>query len=95
MGIWLTVLLLFGIGTGLIGRSKGASFGIWFLIGFSLHIFGVVAAILSRPDNRELRRRCDRCDGVVLITTQVCNVCGYDLDFPDQAIVPAAHAVAS
>jgi ribosomal protein S27AE len=84
----IPVALGFGIGTGLVGRRKGSSFWLWFLIGAIVPIIGLAAAFLYRWDADELRRQCPRCGRVVKLHDAMCMRCGTDLDFPDVAIVP-------
>ena len=79
----LVVGISFGIATGIVGRAKGSSFFIWFLIGFVLPVIGIVAAALYRSEQAEPERRCPRCGKVQKLYVQVCNVCGEDLFLPD------------
>jgi hypothetical protein len=79
----LLVLACFGLATGIVGRSKGSSFFIWFLIGFVLPLLGLIAAFMQRSERTEPERRCPRCGAVQKLYVQVCNVCGEDLYLPD------------
>ena len=88
-GIEYAVLaLFFGLATGVVGKIKGSSFFLWFLIGAVLPGIGLLAAIFSRWEKAELRRRCEECGAIVPITDQVCRRCGRDLEFPSEAIAP-------
>ena len=82
------IALVFGLATGAIGKLKGGSFFIWFLIGFGLPGIGILAALFVRREQDEPRRRCPECGKVVPVSDQVCKRCGHDLDFPDE-VVPA------
>ncbi len=84
---FLIILLTFGLATGLIGRAKGASFFIWFLIGFFVPVLGLVAVILSRREQSEPERRCPRCGTVHKLYVQVCHRCGEDMYLPDPSEV--------
>ena len=55
---YILIALLFGLATGFVGRGKGSSFFIWFLIGTVLPLFGLIAAILYRSEHDEPERRC-------------------------------------
>jgi hypothetical protein len=89
---FLVLLFFFGLATGVIGKIKGSSFFIWFLIGFCLPIVGLIGALLYRWESQEPRRRCPRCDSLRRISDQVCTVCGEDLDWPEREdVVPAAQ----
>ena len=80
---FLVILFFFGLATGIVGRWKGSSFFIWFLIGFCLPFFGLVAALLYRFEKLEPERRCPRCGAVHKLYVQVCRVCGEDMYLPD------------
>jgi DNA-directed RNA polymerase subunit RPC12/RpoP len=79
---FIVIALVFGVATGAIGRLKGSSFFIWFLVGTALPGVGIIAAILMRDERSEPHRACPRCGHVVPISDQVCMRCGEDLDFP-------------
>jgi hypothetical protein len=80
--------LAFGFITACVGKYKGMSFFLWFLIGTLLPIFGLIAAILFRTEKYDPRRECPNCNAIVPITTQVCLRCGEDLEYPDELIAP-------
>lgn len=84
---FLVILFFFGLSAGIIGKLKGSSFVLWFLVGFCLPVFGTIAALMSRWESKELRRECENCGQVLALHDQVCSACGYDLDFPEEAIV--------
>ena len=88
----LIVLGAFALATGIVGKAKGSSFFIWFLVGFVLPLFGLVAAALYRVERDEPERRCPRCGTVQKLYVQVCSVCSEDLFLPDPREVrkPAA-----
>ncbi len=79
----LIILASFGVATGVIGRAKGSSFFIWFIVGFFLPPFGLIAVILYRREKSEPERQCPRCSKVVKLYVQVCPRCGEDLFLPD------------
>jgi hypothetical protein len=89
MGL-VVIMFFFGVAGGIIGRIKGSSFFIWFLISGLVPFFGLLAAIFYRFDNRELRRQCPDCGGVVKLHDAVCMRCGSELEFPNVAIAPEA-----
>ncbi len=87
---FLVLLFFFGLATGVVGKIKGSSFFIWFLVGFCLPLIGLIGAILYRWESAEPRRRCPRCGSVRPIADQVCTSCGEDLDWPEpDEVVPA------
>jgi hypothetical protein len=71
-----------GLSAGAIGKLKGSSFWIWFLVGTVLPLIGTLAAVLYRNERTEPRRRCPECNNVVRLSDQVCMRCGRDLEFP-------------
>jgi hypothetical protein len=71
-----------GLSAGVIGKLKGSSFWIWFLVGLVLPLLGTLAAIFHRSERNEPRRQCPECGNVVPLSDQVCMRCGRDLDWP-------------
>ena len=88
MGPWLVLMFFCGLSAGGIGKVKGSSFFIWFLIGAALPILGTVAALLYRYERDEPRRRCDECGQMMPMSQQVCRRCGADQEAPQQLFVP-------
>ena len=82
-GAYALIALCFAVATGLVGRGKGSSFFIWFMIGGVLPILGLVAAILYRSEHTEPERRCPQCGAIHKIHVQVCRRCGLDMDLPE------------
>jgi hypothetical protein len=82
-----------GLGGGFIGRAKGSSFLLWFLIAAIVPFgIGVVAAALYRAERDELRRVCPGCGNVVKLYDALCTRCGTELEFPDVAVEPESAA---
>jgi hypothetical protein len=85
---YVIIALCFGLAGGIIGRIKGSSFLLWFLISGLVPFFGLMAAIAYRYERDELRRECPRCGRVTKIYDALCTRCGTELEFPDVAIAP-------
>jgi hypothetical protein len=85
MGL-VVILLFFGLAGGVVGRIKGSSFVLWFLISACIPFLGLLAAVCYRFDNQELRRQCPGCGRVVKLHDAVCVRCGEELEFPEVAI---------
>lgn len=83
---FLVILFFFGLSAGTIGRIKGGSFLLWFLIGFCLPIMGTLIALLWRWEQDEPMRSCEDCGAVVPLYQQVCMRCGKDLEWPDEIL---------
>ncbi len=89
MGL-VVIMFFFGLAGGIVGRIKGSSFFLWFLISGLVPFFGLLAAVCYRYDNQELRRQCPGCGKVVKLHDALCTRCGTELEFPDVAIAPEA-----
>jgi hypothetical protein len=85
---YIVIAVCFGLAGGLVGKIKGSSFLLWFLISGLVPFFGLLAAIVYRFEHDELRRQCPGCGRVTMIYDAVCTRCGAELDFPDVAIAP-------
>jgi hypothetical protein len=85
---YVIIALSFGVAGGIVGRIKGSSFLLWFLISAAVPVFGLLAAIAYRFERDELRRRCPQCGRVTKIYDALCTRCGAELDFPEEAIAP-------
>jgi peptidoglycan/LPS O-acetylase OafA/YrhL len=91
---YLIICFFFGLSGGLVGRAKGSSFLLWFLISAAVPVLGLIAALAYRTERDEVRRQCPRCGNVIKLHDQLCMRCGEDLDFPETAIVPESAATA-
>jgi hypothetical protein len=80
---YAALAICFGLSAGVVGKIKGSSFLLWFLIGLVLPVLGTLAALLWRWEGREPRRQCPECGNVVPLHDQVCMSCGRDLEFPE------------
>ena len=89
---YLVICLSFGLAGGLVGKIKGSSFWIWFLISAVLPFAGLIAALLYRSERNELRRQCPGCGRIVKLHDALCTRCGTELEFPEVAIVPESAA---
>jgi hypothetical protein len=87
---FVVIAFFFGLAGGLVGRMKGSSFFMWFLISGLVPFFGLLAALCYRYDNQELRRQCPGCGRVVKLHDALCMHCGTELEFPEVAIAPEA-----
>jgi hypothetical protein len=88
---YVVIACCFGLAGGIVGRIKGGSFILWFLISACVPFIGLLTAIFSRWENRELRRQCPGCGKVVKLHDALCLRCGTELEFPDVAIASEAN----
>jgi hypothetical protein len=87
---YLFIALCFALAGGIVGRIKGSSFWIWFLISGIVPVIGLATALLYRWDRNELRRQCPGCGRVVKLHDALCTHCGTELEFPEVAIASEA-----
>jgi hypothetical protein len=87
---FLVIVFFFGLAGGIVGRVKGSSFLLWFLISGAVPFLGLLTAICYRYDTEELRRQCPGCGRVLKLHDAICTSCGTELEFPDVAIASEA-----
>ncbi|MGC2374127.1 MAG: hypothetical protein WA484_09660 [Solirubrobacteraceae bacterium] len=92
---YLAIALCFGLAGGIVGRIKGSSFALWFLISAVVPFFGLMAAIAYRYERDEPRRRCPKCGRVTKAYDSLCTRCGEELDYPEQLLAPESAARAA
>lgn len=93
-GIYVVVAISFGLAAGIIGRAKGSSFFIWFLIAAVVPVIGLAAAILYRVESDEPRQRCPGCGRVCMAYDALCVRCGTELELTDETelLAPASQS---
>lgn len=87
----LVIMFFFGLAGGIVGRIKGSSFFIWFLVSGLIPFFGLIAAVCYRYETHELRRQCPGCGRVIMLHDAVCTNCGTELEFPEVALASEAQ----
>jgi hypothetical protein len=91
-GAYVAIALGFAFAGGIMGRLKGSSFWIWFLISGAIPFIGLLTAIVYRSERDELRRQCPNCGRVCKLYDALCVRCGAELEFPESAIAPESAA---
>ncbi|MDX6691694.1 MAG: hypothetical protein QOG15_3151 [Solirubrobacteraceae bacterium] len=91
-GAYLALAMCFALAGGIVGRIKGSSFWLWFLISGCVPVLGLLAAIFYRYERDELRRQCPTCGRVTKIYDALCTRCGTELEYPDRVIAPESAA---
>jgi len=89
---YVIIALCFGLAGGIVGKLKGSSFFLWFLISAAVPFLGLIAAIAYRVESEELRRMCPTCGRVTKLYDAICSRCGTELEFPDVAIAPESYS---
>ena len=85
---YVIIAVCFGLSGGIIGRIKGSSFTLWFLISGLVPFLGLLAAIVYRFESDEPRRQCPGCGRVTKVYDAICTRCGTELSFPEVMIEP-------
>lgn len=85
---YVVIAVCFALSGGIVGKIKGSSFWLWFLISGAVPFFGLIAAIAYRFERDELRRQCPSCGRVTKLYDAICTRCGAELEYPDVAIAP-------
>jgi hypothetical protein len=89
---YIVIAASFGLAGGIVGRLKGSSFLLWFLISGLVPFFGLLAAVAYRFESDELRRQCPNCGRVTKLYDALCTRCGSELEYPEVAIAPERDA---
>jgi hypothetical protein len=93
-GAYVAICLGFAFAGGIVGRLKGGSFWLWFVISGVVPVLGLIAAILARVEDDQPRRICPGCGRVRQITDAICSHCATELEFPTQEeLVPSRAKV--
>ena len=79
---FVVIAFFFGLAGGVVGKVKGSSFFLWFLISAIPPFIGIFAAILYRFDTDEPERECPRCGRTVKLHDALCTRCGQELEYP-------------
>lgn len=91
--VYVVIALSFALAGGFVGRAKGSSFWLWFLISGLFPVIGLIVALVYRYEIEEPRRTCPQCGRVCMAYDALCIRCGCELHFPceDELVAPAAH----
>lgn len=84
---YVPIAFCFAFAGGFVGRLKGSSFWLWFLISGLVPVLGLITALAYRFESNELRRACPRCGNVTKIYDALCMRCGMELELPEVAIM--------
>jgi hypothetical protein len=79
---FVIICVFLGLAGGVIGRIKGSSFVLWFLIAGIPPFVGLLAAIFYRVEYDVPHRRCPTCAKVVPVHDALCTRCGTELEYP-------------
>jgi hypothetical protein len=88
---FVVICFFFGLAGGVVGKMKGSSFFLWFLISACVPFIGLLAAVVYRIERDEPRRACPTCGKVVPVHDALCTRCGTELEYPDALVEPVGH----
>lgn len=83
-GAYLAIAISFGLAGGFIGRYKGSSFWLWFIIAGAVPFIGLLAALFYRYETDEPVRACPTCGKTVKVYDALCTRCGTELEYPEE-----------
>jgi hypothetical protein len=85
---FLFLAVLLGLIPAMVAKSKGKSFGLWWLYGALLFIIALPHALIMRPDiaaverrriAQEGQRKCPYCAELIKAEARVCRYCGREV----------------
>jgi hypothetical protein len=85
---YVIIAVCFGLSGGIVGKMKGSSFWLWFLISGVVPFLGLACALLYRFERDEPRRSCPGCGRIVKAYDAICTRCGTELEYPEVVIAP-------
>ena len=94
-GAYVAIALGFALAGGVVGKLKGSSFWIWFLVSGVIPFIGLLTALLYRSERDELRRECPNCGRVCKLYDALCVRCGTELEFPEATIAPESATLSA
>lgn len=76
MSMYVVVAIVFGVVSGIVGRSKGRSSLGWFIAGLLIGPFALVVAVLPAKPREGRLAQCPACLEVIQQEARVCRYCG-------------------
>jgi hypothetical protein len=90
---FLVIAFFFGLAGGVVGKLKGSSFFLWFVISAIPPFAGLLAAVFYRVERDEPRRTCPGCGRVVYLYEALCTRCGTELEYTEEILPPESAVV--
>ncbi len=79
----IVVGTFFGVVAAVIARQKGRSELRWFLVGFLLHIIGLIVLFLPPVPKAGITKKCPGCAEIIKAEAKVCRFCGKEFATAD------------
>ena len=89
---YVIIAFFFGLAGGVVGKIKGSSFFLWFLISGLVPVFGLMAAVMYRNEYEEPERECPNCGKCCKVYEALCTRCGCELEYPEGPIEQPVHS---
>ena len=70
--LYVIIAFFFGLAGGVVGKIKGGSFFLWFLISAIVPVLGLIAAVLYRYEIDEPERECPNCGKCCKVYKALC-----------------------
>ena len=86
----LVIMLCFGLAGGVIGRMKGSSFSLWFLISGLVPFLGLIRRSATASRTRSCAVSARDVAACLMLHDAVCVRCGAELEFPEVAVASEA-----
>jgi hypothetical protein len=90
---YIVIAVSFGLAGGIVGRAKGSSFVLWFLICAVVPVIGLACAFLWRNETKEPEGFCPGCGKRVKLYEALCTRCGTELEYPELPVEEPHAAV--
>jgi ribosomal protein L32 len=85
---YVSIAVGFAFAGGFVGRSKGSSFWVWFMISGIVPVIGLITVIAYRHETEIALRRCPGCGRSRRVHDAICTSCGTELEYPaDEEII--------
>ena len=86
------IAFFFGLAGGVVGKIKGSSFFLWFLISGLVPVIGLMAAVLYRNEYEEPERECPNCGKSARSTRRCARAAAASWSTPRRLVEQPVHS---